>query len=168
MNGNAKHLGPPEPGVSSHAGMWLSPWGSANLVILGLGISAKSTLFYFILFGRVHSTWKFLCQGSNLSCSSDRSHSSDNPRSLTARPPRKKICKICPKLYFGSMNPKRVWALNSLRLVLKSFLPLFSREKPKAEYLTCPKSEALLCLLKKKKKKEKVEGDAVRCSWRKM
>ena len=38
-------------------------------------------------FGHSRGIWKFLGQGSNLSHSSDPSHTSDNARSLTTRPP---------------------------------------------------------------------------------
>ena len=39
--------------------------------------------FLIIIFGHVHSMWKFLGQGSNLYYSSDLSHCSDNAGSLT-------------------------------------------------------------------------------------
>ena len=56
-------------------------------------------VFFFSIFGYTHSMWKFLGQWWSLCHSSDPSHSNDNTRSLTTRPPEnsrlvKFLCRI--------------------------------------------------------------------------
>ena len=46
-------------------------------------INLQVVVFFFFLFGRIHGTWRFLGQGSNLSQSNNLSRCSDNARPLT-------------------------------------------------------------------------------------
>lgn len=50
-------------------------------------LSCPDRDFFFFLIGCIQGMWKLLGQGSNLSHSSNPSHSGDNAGSLTPRPP---------------------------------------------------------------------------------
>ena len=79
-------------------------------------------VFSFFSFDCAHSIRKFPGQGLNLSQSSDSSHSSDNARSVTARPPGNFLGVFSLFQFFRTVWEGQVFAL----LYMSGRIPLWS------------------------------------------